>query len=314
MILADKILYHRKKLALSQEELAEQLNVSRQSISKWEGAQSIPDMDKIIKLSNLFSVSIDYLLKDEIEEAEYIDGKDNGSLRRVSLEDANAFIEANKKYSQNTAIGVFSCIIAPALLILSDLLFKNGSLGILMLIMMVAVAVPIFIKATLFMEPYKYLKEDSFELEYGVDSAVKREKEKYRNDHVKSLSLGIVLIIVSIIPAIVSDALGKTPILSSVAPSLLISMVAIGVHLLVKTSIYNSSFSVVLQEGDYTPNKKKNNVIYGRIAGIYWLGTVALYLIISFIFNKWESSWVIWPIAGVLFGLVSIISSIFIDD
>jgi len=314
MILADKILYHRKKLALSQEELAEQLNVSRQSISKWEGAQSIPDMDKILKLSNLFSVSIDYLLKDEIEEAEYIDGKDNGSLRRVSLEDANAFIEANKKYSQNTAIGVFSCIIAPALLILSDLLFKNGSLGILMLIMMVAVAVPIFIKATLFMEPYKYLKEDSFELEYGVDSAVKREKEKYRNDHVKSLSLGIVLIIVSIIPAIVSDALGKTPILSSVAPSLLISMVAIGVHLLVKTSIYNSSFSVVLQEGDYTPNKKKNNVIYGRIAGIYWLGTVALYLIISFIFNKWESSWVIWPIAGVLFGLVSIISSIFIDD
>lgn len=61
MILADKILYHRKKLALSQEELAEQLNVSRQSVSKWEGAQSIPDMDKIIKLSDIFrSASIIY--------------------------------------------------------------------------------------------------------------------------------------------------------------------------------------------------------------------------------------------------------------
>ncbi len=314
MILADKILYHRKKLGLSQEELAEQLDVSRQSISKWEGAQSIPDMDKIIKLSNLFSVSIDYLLKDEIEEPEYIEGKDNGNLRRVSLEEANAFIEANKKYAKIMAVGVFLCVIGPALLILTDKLLENGGLGMLMLIVAVAVAVPIFIRANHSMEPYKYLKEDTFELEYGVDSAVKREKEKYRNDHVKSLSLGVVLIIVSIIPAIISDALLKATVLSSVAPSLLIAMVAIGVHLLVKTGITNSSFLIVLQEGDYTPKKKKNSIIYGRIAGVYWLTAVVLYLVISFAFNKWETSWVIWPIAGVLFGLVSIIASIFIDD
>ena len=183
-----------------------------------------------------------------------------------------------------------------------------------MLIAMVAVAVPLFIKSNHSMEPYKFLKEDSFELEYGVYSAVRREKEKYRNSHVKNLSLGVVLIIVSVIPVIVSDALLNIPVLSSVAPSLLITMVAIGVHLLVRTSIYNNSFFIVLQEGDYTPNKKKNSVIYGRIAGIYWLSIVILYLAISFIFNKWGSSWVIWPIAGVLFGLVSIIASIFVDD
>ena len=64
MILADKIIELRKKNGLSQEELAEKLNVSRQSISKWEGAQSIPDMNKILKLSDLYSVSTDYLLKD----------------------------------------------------------------------------------------------------------------------------------------------------------------------------------------------------------------------------------------------------------
>ena len=138
MILADKILYHRKKLGLSQEELADQLGVSRQSISKWEGAQSIPDMDKIIKLSNLFSVSIDYLMKDEIEEPEYVEEKDNGTLRRVSLEEATTFIEANKKYAKNIAAGVFLCVSAPALLIMADKLFKNGSLGMLMLIPMIA--------------------------------------------------------------------------------------------------------------------------------------------------------------------------------
>ena len=64
MILADKIMTLRKKAGWSQEELAARLNVSRQSVSKWESAQSMPDIDKIVQLSSLFSVTTDYLLKD----------------------------------------------------------------------------------------------------------------------------------------------------------------------------------------------------------------------------------------------------------
>ena len=69
MIFADKLTQLRKKSGWSQEDLANQMGVSRQSVSKWEGAQSIPDLDKMIKLSKMFGVSIDYLLKDEIEDA-----------------------------------------------------------------------------------------------------------------------------------------------------------------------------------------------------------------------------------------------------
>ena len=70
MIFADKLIQLRKKNGWSQEELANLMNVSRQSVSKWEGAQSIPDLDKMVKLSELFGVSTDFLLKDEIEECE----------------------------------------------------------------------------------------------------------------------------------------------------------------------------------------------------------------------------------------------------
>lgn len=70
MIFADKLIMLRKKAGWSQEELAEQMDVTRQSVSKWEGAQSIPDIEKIIRLSELFGVSTDYLLKDEIEDME----------------------------------------------------------------------------------------------------------------------------------------------------------------------------------------------------------------------------------------------------
>ncbi|MDE6133678.1 MAG: helix-turn-helix domain-containing protein, partial [Oscillospiraceae bacterium] len=90
MILADKIIELRKKSGLSQEELAEKMNVSRQSVSKWEGAQSIPDLDKILALSKIFGVSTDYLLKDDFEAEEPIqtDDGDGSPLRRVSMEEA----------------------------------------------------------------------------------------------------------------------------------------------------------------------------------------------------------------------------------
>ena len=64
MIFSDKLIALRRKAGWSQEELAERLNVSRQSVSKWESAQSMPDIDKIVQLSSLFSVTTDYLLKD----------------------------------------------------------------------------------------------------------------------------------------------------------------------------------------------------------------------------------------------------------
>lgn len=71
VILADKIIELRKKNGWSQEQLAQKLNVTRQSISKWEGAQSVPDLQKIILLSEIFGVTTDYLIKDEIEEEEF---------------------------------------------------------------------------------------------------------------------------------------------------------------------------------------------------------------------------------------------------
>ena len=70
MILADKITALRKKAGWSQEDLAEQLGVTRQSVSKWEGAQSVPDMDKVVQMSRLFGVTTDFLLKDELSEEE----------------------------------------------------------------------------------------------------------------------------------------------------------------------------------------------------------------------------------------------------
>ena len=63
MTLADRIQQLRKQKGISQEELADRVGVSRQAVSKWESAQSVPDLDKILLLSDYFEVTTDYLLK-----------------------------------------------------------------------------------------------------------------------------------------------------------------------------------------------------------------------------------------------------------
>ena len=93
MILADKIIALRKRAGWSQEELAERMQVSRQAVSKWEGAQAIPDIDKILALSRLFGVTTDSLLKDEIEIDESARGADGAPVRRVTLAMASEFLD-----------------------------------------------------------------------------------------------------------------------------------------------------------------------------------------------------------------------------
>ena len=102
MILADKIIALRKKSGWSQEQLAEQLDISRQSVSKWESGMSIPDLDKIIKMSNIFGVSTDYLLKDELEEilpAEETKAAEKESVCSISIEAAKNSIRRSILYS-----------------------------------------------------------------------------------------------------------------------------------------------------------------------------------------------------------------------
>lgn len=108
MILADKIISLRKKAGWSQEELAEQLGVTRQSVSKWEGAQSVPDMDKVVQMSRLFGVTTDFLLKDELSEEEPApEGCVNHSAMQALLEEED-YTRENK--AKSPVIGAVSGI------------------------------------------------------------------------------------------------------------------------------------------------------------------------------------------------------------
>lgn len=331
MILADKIADLRKKNGWSQEELANQLGVSRQAVSKWESASSIPDLDKIVKMSLIFGVSTDYLLKDSLEagrESEEVmeyntaelemDGK---AIQMISMESANVYLELLQQVSSKIALGVSLCILSPIMLIgltgVSDqkegmILSAEAAVGIGMtiLLLMVAVAAAIFIIYGRKIEAYDFLEKEPIELTYGVKGLVEKEKLGYEAAHSRKLVLGIVLCILSAVPIMVLAVSDKNGMLTIVGVNLCLILVSVGVYLLVSTGIVYGGFQRLLEEGDYTRNQKIENKRNDVINKIYWCSVTAIYLGWSFTTMEWEKTWIVWPVAGVFYGAVVGISSV----
>ena len=133
MILAEKIMVLRKKKGWSQEDLAGKLDVSRQSVSKWESGASVPDIDKILVLSHLFGVSTDYLLKDEMDTEELPRMEEEcgeTNARVVSMEEAERFMGLAAKLSLPMAAGTALCVLSPICLILLAGMQEYGKIAI----------------------------------------------------------------------------------------------------------------------------------------------------------------------------------------
>lgn len=314
MILADKIIDLRKKAGWSQEELAEKLGVSRQSVSKWEGAQSIPDMNKILQLSELFGVSTDYLLKDSMEAAETVPSQDTDAedATFVSMEEANAFLSYKAESAPRIALGVLLCILSPIALILLGGAQESGRLaitemqaamiGLIVLLLMVAGAVLLFVLTGMKGSKFEYLEKNALDTAYGVSGMVRERMQREESDHTRSIAVGVVLCVLAAIPLFVLLLWrGEDEFYGVLGVSAILTLAGIGVHILVKANIPWEGYRMLLEEGDYTRDRKRTNRQY---AGIYWCIVTAAYLAVSFLTNRWDMTWIIWPVAAVLFGAV----------
>lgn len=311
MILADKIIELRKKAGMSQDELAEKMDVSRQSVSKWEGAQSIPDLNKILKLSEIFGVSTDYLLKDDFEKpvqevSEIL--TDDKPLRRVSMEEANRFLEVNRRSAFKTASGVALCILSVVpVIVFSELSALSDTLGVVFLFIIIAVAVGLFISAGAGKKPFDYLEKEDIDTAYGVDGMLKEKQSKFSPVHTKDLIIGVALFILSIIPPIITSEIFYyyNDFASIIGASMLFAMIAVGVFLIVKSSLIKDGFSILLEEDRFTRERKsreKQNI--GSIIGSFWLIVTAGFLAYSFITSDWGRSWIVFPVAAILTPIV----------
>ncbi len=325
MILADKIINLRKKAGWSQEELAGRLGVTRQSVSKWEGAQSVPDIEKIVQLSRLFSVTTDYLLKDELEEPESVVMSDairqadpEIPYRQGTMEEASTYMKLERENAPKKALATFLWVSSPIILILLASMSEYArfginenaaaAIGLCVLILFVAIGVVIYTTCSDKEKAYAFLEKEPIETEYGVTGLAKERQKEFQPLYTRNKIIGTVLCIFSIIPIFVVMGLDAADIVYCAAVCFMLFVIAIACLFFVYAGTINASMQKLLEEEEYTRENKARSGIFSAVSTCYWLLVTAIFLFVCF--GPYGNAqpryyWVIWAIAGVLYGAVT---------
>ena len=243
-------------------------------------------------------------------------------LSQSSVQD---FLTARKRSSTLIAIGVMLGIFSPITLLILisltrlDILTSSinfaTEIGVIVLILLAAAAVALFIAGNHWLKVNENYEYEDCNLSEELHKKILKESRDYENKHYIFKIIGIAFCILSAIPlmsgALFTDALSNSRLddFMTGLSSITIFLVGIGVFFLVKTNIVHDSFNIILQIDDYTTEKKAGKKVIEKYTSIYWMIIAFIYLTYSFLSNNWQQSWIIWPLAGIAYGILEAILS-----
>jgi len=178
-------------------------------------------------------------------------------------------------------------------------------IGVVAIFPIVAMAVYMFIRVGLKNAPYEFLEKESFETEYGVTGLARDRQKAYRSTYVKYNSIGACSCVLSPVP-LLCGAFSENGLLTMLSLCITMLVAGIGVMFFVVAGVRWASMQRLLKENEFSEKGKRKSKINEAIGTAYWLIATAVYLGWSFLTDDWHITWVVWPIAGVLFGVVEL--------
>lgn len=239
--------------------------------------------------------------------------------RRVSREEAEQYMEDSKGTSKWISFGVMLCILSPVALFylggLQEMVqgISDGKVvlfGLIPLLMMIAIAVAIFIYQGMKMEKYEYLKKECIQIDSSLRQYLQTLKEQEKPKSTLMIIVGVMLCIFSVMPLLVIGAMFENDMYSIYSLIFLFLVVSIAVWFFIAGGSRMEAIKVLLQEGDFTKEGKKSSKIIDVISGIYWPIITAVYLGWSLVTMNWGFTWIVWPIAGIVFGAIATICNV----
>ena len=327
MTFSEKISALRKQKGWSQEELAEKLMVTRQAVSKWESAQSMPDLDKLVQLSEALGVSTDYLLKDEQAQSTPVPATAEQTVkpRHVTQEEARRYLQLQTAAIPKTTLGVALCVWSPIALIGLPVLRSTlnwgfpeeicSGIGLCVLLVMVAAGVALLLTASGKLREFEYLEREPIETDNGAREQALSMQREMASFCTRQNTIGVVLCILSVLPLFALMCVpGVLDGYYSLAVCALLLLVGIACLLLVRTGALRGSVDRLLEQGDYTRENKAKSRFVGAVSAAYWLVVTAVFLFYTFGPNgngQPQYSWFIWAVAGVLYGALMAALSVY---
>lgn len=194
MSLGEKLLKLRKKKGLSQEEVADKLHVTRQTISKWETDQSMPDFDKVVPICQLYEISTEELFCDEVESSRCDESRDyEVSLDTNGSSSTSALLEYNHKKALFTTVAVVLYILSVVVIIFFSVVLRSPIIGVCVFFLVIAVATGMLI----YIEMMKPLVNEQ-------KNELKKEKILTREDRLYKQITSVLALLVLAIYLIVS--------------------------------------------------------------------------------------------------------------
>ena len=283
----EKLRNLRKEHRMSQEEFANQLNVSRQAVSKWESGQGFPETDKLLLISNIFGVSLDYLLKSGADDK---DADSDGSYY-VNREMAQGYLAAKRYGAVRIALGVAVIILSVSL----TMLFDNAT-GTFLFFFGIAAGVAILVLQDFRPNRYEEVEnkplvfDGDFLREFKAQCAAERKKYGF------GIVAGIAVLIASYAAnVLIEEILKLPPQYEAIYPIFW----AVGVAILIINGSAMSSQDVLAKNDEHIKElegNKRSSWIYGT----GFLIAAAIFLFIGIVFDLWRPSWIVFPVTGLV--------------
>ena len=241
MQLGEKLYKLRKEKGLSQEALAETIGTTRQAISKWENGQGYPETEKLLLLSNVFEVSVDFLLKDEKAEK-----RTDEKGYYVSRETATGYVANEKKTSKFFGIGcaMFALAGVPYVLFQTSSAWKIFGISVCVLVGIIFLIFSMFTSN----DEYKIIKRESLLFDYGFLKSITTEYHSMKKKYSIVLAVCTVLFISGVL-LLASTAKGIIPLTDYHA--LVFLLLAVGVFGFVYSSATMEVYEILIQNEKY---------------------------------------------------------------
>ncbi len=285
MSLAENLQYLRAREGVTQEQLAERLDVSRQSVSKWESAASFPEMDTLLKLCDMFHVDMDTLLR--------------GSVERSLSEDSAGYDRFMTLYARKIAGAVASIVGGTALWSALYALGVHEMLGTAVLLLVVAMAAVVLIASS--------MEEEHFRKKNPVihDFYTEKQKEQFHRRYIWYIAGGVGAILLGVVlTVLVFTVIPEREPYESSMGALFLMIVACSVYFLIYGGMLEDKYNIAKynRQNSPTPEDRARRRRATSACSLIMLLATAVFLFAGLAYNRWEWAAVIYPVGAVLCG------------
>lgn len=286
-LFGENLQFYRKRKNMTQEQLADQLEVSRQTVSKWEAGASYPEMEKILQLCDVFSCSMDTLMRENASEQE--------------VEDTQSYDVHMEKRRKHITLGVVIIIFAVASY---ELLTGIGMAEVIAnTIFWVAAIVAILVFVVAGIQHDQYRKNHPQIPEFYSQ----KEKEHFEEKFPVHVAVGIGVILIGFLIGMNGDSLPTVKgMTEDFYYGIFIGFVDVGVGVLTHAGMGKEKYDIAAYNKENKKEEESDKKV-GVWCGCIILVATIIYVITGFCMELWYINWVVYVVAALMCGIVTLI-------